>query len=366
MDTNAFRDMVLDEAHADAKQDEPVSADRLAAALRYLLDADRDEAGTLTDPQGVQKKVAQALGDGNAEKTLPRKQLKWKQSKGWEENKHPRSHGKFASKPGESGSVPKRVALARRSNTPGERRREELTQAAKQHVTRAVLATAHAAGEAGSAVRRAARRIARTLRAAAGKQTAPSVRRKIRKIARFAAAVEHVVMTGFRASKGMAEQVTQEYGASPETAARVGRVLAVVDAVAAWTVNMPATLAVAGNPWAAKASSWIPVASLAYVAGASLYVAGANASNPLATIRAARRVIAAGMATAMHKSMELSADEVRALVEFLAAAEQAGQADWAMALLAAAIDAQRGEVDLAAAVQTAGEALAQVAIPPLA
>lgn len=97
--------------------------------------------------------------------------------------------------------------------------------------------------------------------------------------------IEHKVMLGFEKSKMLAEEVAKEKGMDPKKAAKVARILGYADLALAWTVNAPTTFAVTGSMGAAKAASWIPVASLAFAVGSGM-------TNPYAALRAAKTVIA--------------------------------------------------------------------------
>lgn len=96
--------------------------------------------------------------------------------------------------------------------------------------------------------------------------------------------VEHKVMTGFREAKELAKNVGKERGLTDAQVEKLGKVVGMADLVSAWTINMPATLALTGSFSAAKVSSWIPVASLGYIAYST-------ARNPMATVRAARSLV---------------------------------------------------------------------------
>jgi hypothetical protein len=161
-------------------------------------------------------------------------------------------------------------------------------------------------------------------------------------VGRFGKAAEHRLMIGFRKSREMVREAAKERGMSPQQADRVAKVVGTADAIAAWTVNMPATLAVTGSVTAAKISSWVPVGALAYLAYST-------ARNPAATYRAAKKVLAgkAAGAAAAHTEPD------RGLVGRLLEGVRRG-GEWYEALLYAALDSGR---DLAGAAEAADEAL---------
>lgn len=162
----------------------------------------------------------------------------------------------------------------------------------------------------------------------------------------------HKAESGLAAGKGLALEVARQKGKSDEHVERVGRILAVADNALAWFVNMPATLAVTGSITTAKVSSFLPLASMAYVAFS--YV-----TNPLATIKGARQAIrdlpkgAKNYLRGTHESVE---DFDREAVDaILAGFEAAGDPDWYEALLCVAMDEADG--DLVAATQMASDAI---------
>lgn len=176
------------------------------------------------------------------------------------------------------------------------------------------------------------------------------------------AAVEHKVMTGFRAAKALAIEAAKERGLGTEHAEKIGRILATADMVSAWTINMPATAAVTGSVTAAKVASWVPVASLGYVA----YSFGRN---PRATIKAAKNVLSQMRSGAAHESLTIESLLEGAEVDQRAAAgdlaehlEANGGDDWYLALVSAALDETEG--DMAAAIERADAAYAEHSSEP--
>lgn len=216
------------------------------------------------------------------------------------------------------------------------------TQQTKQTVIASLLSGASATG-AGAA------RIWRKLKVAALKGRDPRTRKRIKRVAQLAAAVEHKVMIGFHKGKELAEEMAKERGASPEAAAMTARVIGVADQALAWTTTFPVVSAVTGNPAAGKVASFIPMASLAYLTYST-------ARNPLATLRAAYRVFVAKKATPLHEAEgESSRAEMMAVMDAITAAGE--QADWFLALLHVALD--RNGHDVSAALADAEEMFAQ-------
>jgi hypothetical protein len=136
--------------------------------------------------------------------------------------------------------------------------------------------------------------------------------------------VEHKLSVGFRNSKELAERVARERGWDEGGAKRLSRCLGIADMVAAWTINMPATLAVTGSVTLAKASSWVPIASLGYIGYST-------ARNPFAVLRAAKASL---KSAGEHKGYGAE-DFVKDLADAL---ERCDDKDLFMALYCAALD----------------------------
>lgn len=97
--------------------------------------------------------------------------------------------------------------------------------------------------------------------------------------------VEHKLMTGYNKSREMAETVAIERGLGEEHAKMVGKAVGFADLAVGWTIQAPAILlATGGNVAAAKVGTWIPACSLGYI----VY---STARNPMATIRAAKKML---------------------------------------------------------------------------
>lgn len=185
----------------------------------------------------------------------------------------------------------------------------------------------------------------------------PSGQRAVTKVWGAAKYVEHKLMTAMRVGKETAVQAAKERGLSPERTERLAKILGTADMVSAWTVNFPATVAVTGSAAAGKLASFLPVASLSYLAYST-------ARNPLATVRAAKAVMVKQGAGHGHKSFRKAADKgelASLLAERLDGMDDASL-DWYTALLSAALDATPD--DPAAAVEAADRAMRSVGKPP--
>lgn len=208
-----------------------------------------------------------------------------------------------------------------------------------------IAAAAKAAATGGAAVKAAAGRLAK-----AGFARLPEgMQHKLARTYAVAKAIEHKVMLGFTKGKELAQQVARERGLPESHVERVGKVLATADLVSAWTVNFPAVTAITGSAVAGKAASWVPVASLAYLGYST-------ARNPLATIRAARKLIAGQVGAAAH-------DEADTAKLFAGLEAAGGQGDWYLALVHAALDRTH---DLGQAIDAAGKAFAAQGTDPAA
>lgn len=164
----------------------------------------------------------------------------------------------------------------------------------------------------------------------------------------------HQAEGAIRGGKALALEVAQERGLPETHVARVGTVLAVADNVMAWTVNFPATLAMTGSLSIAKGSSFVPVASMAYVAYSGV-------ANPFATIRAAKKAVrklpaaAAKSLKGVHESLSMGGYGEMAALLFERLQAAGDNADWYEALVYAALDDTH---DLAKAIEIADEAFA--------
>lgn len=152
----------------------------------------------------------------------------------------------------------------------------------KQHVISTLLSAA-------TAVKATAEQVANRLGKEAWDKLPPKTQAALTKTWKLSKAVEHKVMIGFHKTRELAAEVARQRGFSEKHTEKVSKILRAADLALAWTVNMPVAHAVTGSLLIAKVSSWVPVASLAYIAAST-------ARNPFATIRAAR-VVMRGRAT---------------------------------------------------------------------
>lgn len=238
-----------------------------------------------------------------------------------------------------------------------------------------------AAKAIGGTLGRIKRQVAAGILRAAGYDPAgqdPVARRQFRRVAQAVGAVAHALesaaMVVFSKSNQIAREVSEAKcrakGLSPEDTERITKrtasILKAVDLGLAWTVNMPATLAVTGSLGAAKASSWVPVAGLAYLAAHPVRAWAAAVKVLGGDVGKAADAIAEHGTRLEGRLMRLSGvakhaedapaghdpTAVAALVDLLADADDP---DWAQALVAAALD-EHG-YDLAKAVAAVGKAL---------
>lgn len=226
-----------------------------------------------------------------------------------------------------------------------QQRRERHEQRSKGATGRAVAASLHVATSAKDAAQRFGAEVYEKLPEAA--------QSKLRHGLGVAKAIEHHVMAGFRKSREMVVRVAKERGMSGRQARKVARIVGVVDVAAAWTVNMPATMSVTGNPLAAKVSSWVPLASIAYIAYSAL-------RNPMAVLRAAQAMLARdpdavktiiGEAEEDEGSGEEREEQVAKLLDRLEANDGS---EWYLALVHVALD--EADHDLGQAIDMAGAA----------
>lgn len=107
----------------------------------------------------------------------------------------------------------------------------------------------------------------------------------------------HYSETSYRIGRNVALAVAKERGASPEWCERAGKIIGMADAILGWTVNFPAVTLLTGNPLLGKISSWVPIASMAYIAY--------SGRNPIKTIRAASRALSSLDVLKGHKEKPL-------------------------------------------------------------
>lgn len=164
----------------------------------------------------------------------------------------------------------------------------------------------------------------------------------------------HHAETGMRAGKAVAIEAARQRGLSSEAAKRVGRVVGIVDTIASWTVNVPATTVLTGNPLAGKAAGLLPVGSMAYLAYST-------ARNPLATLRAAKAALHA-VRQPHHESQWTEATQ-EVLEDLVEGMKGARDPEWFVALVLAALDDADG--DITRAIKAARDALANTPSGPV-
>lgn len=197
---------------------------------------------------------------------------------------------------------------------------------ARRAAIRAVLASA---GRGAVSLQRAARSAADQIGTAAWTKLSPTNRQKLARTWQLVKAVEHKVMLGFRKANELVVAAARERGLDETQTKTLARTLALTDTALAWTVNMPAAYAATGSSGVAKAASWVPVASLGYLAYST-------ARDPLATLRAAKKLVREGRA-AGHKALDRG--DLERLAGGLAdRLREATDPDWLMALYCAALD----------------------------
>lgn len=239
--------------------------------------------------------------------------------------------------------------------------RQEVTRQVGDAVEKAAWTGAKIAGQGVMAAKDAAAGAAQRLGQSAWERLSPQNRDRAARVWARAKAFEHRVMTGFRVTRELAVEAAKERGVSPDAAERVGKILGTVDLALAWTVNMPVASAAAGavaGPTAAlvagKAASWMPLASLAYVAYST-------ARDFRATLRAARSLVAkkhgegqgttptpspVALSQAGASVRRLSPEDVRRHAGELASrVERYG--DWYVALILVALGQSAGDVNQA-------------------
>lgn len=228
----------------------------------------------------------------------------------------------------------------RPATTEAEAARQQRTAEVKEAVQAAVL---HAAGKAGYAVL-SSRQAAQDVASRIGKATwtnLPETAQNVLAITwRGAKALEHVAMTAFRKGREVSLEVAKDKGLPPDRAERLAKMLATTDMVLAWTVNMPAAYALTGSMGVAKVSSWLPVASLCYLAYASV-------PNPFRTLKAARRALS----HSGHKALDpYDRGEIASRLADLL--KTASDPDWVLAIYCAALDDTKDAADAVAKVES--------------
>lgn len=167
-------------------------------------------------------------------------------------------------------------------------------------------------------------------------------------------AVEHGLEYPYKMSQALAKEVARERGLDDKQVARVGKILGVIDGVTRWTnwgplhyVNHALEVAAGPGMLISKASYYVPIGSLAYIAGST-------ATNPFATIRAARTAVKGQLQThSMGLVANMTTDDAHALVD---AMEAHHWDDWYEALLYAAVDEHEGKGSLQQVIEMASTA----------
>lgn len=237
-------------------------------------------------------------------------------------------------------------------SSPDEEEQSSSITSAKPSTTATVKQVYQAAFEGVKAGKEHIQAVANKLGNAVWSKLPPKSQQALAKTYAYAKHVEHKLMTGFRKSREMAEQLGAEWNLKPESVVRLGRILGTVDMAAAWTVSMPAAYAATGSTTVAKVASWVPVASLAFIAGSTVV-------NPYKTLRAAKELLKRGKAKFLGGgTVTKGREEVdpATLAERLAEIP-AEQQEWYEALVVAALE--ETDYDLGKALELADEMFAK-------
>lgn len=164
----------------------------------------------------------------------------------------------------------------------------------------------------------------------------------VKAVARHAEKAMSVAMVRTQA---LAKRAAQERGLPADHVERVGRVLAAADFALSFAASKGTAAATGGNAVAGFAAGMMPTASVAYL----MY---STARDPLATLRAAKAYVQ-GQVKISHGEAVEPGDADALLALFGSAAD----ADWAEAVVVAALDATGGDVAkaVAAAEKVLGE-----------
>lgn len=180
---------------------------------------------------------------------------------------------------------------------------------------------------------------------------------------KFGAAVHHALEIPHHAAHAMVKKVAEERGFSPEHVKEVAQTIATHDLILGWTIKIPiahgmidaAEIMPEGDHYSglalAKVGYYFPVAALGYLAYSA-------ARNPLAMVRAAKRMLTEKTAHAhesrLWESEYADLDKEELTAHLLAAFDDADDPDWYHALLSVGLDKTH---DLASAMELADEAL---------
>lgn len=157
---------------------------------------------------------------------------------------------------------------------------------AKKNVIQQLMKVAGNVGEK-------ADKIWQKLKAGSMRKMSPEARKKLRIVAKYAAAVEHQLEKFTSSTQHMVHEIVKESGMDQEDQELVMNTVKGFDFAFRWTANIPyakAAMTVTGVATGgagfllSKVGYYIPVASLAYIAGST-------AVDPMSTIRAAKNLL---------------------------------------------------------------------------
>lgn len=254
--------------------------------------------------------------------------------KSWDESRHPRNHGKFSSKPGSSGAT-----LDRGESNP-QKGRLILRRAGKSGI--------HVFEQIGHSAAHLERVVSEYISSGIGERVArlsPKMQSLIKGVWHAIRLGSKALFATFTAGQALAERVARERGATPEQAAKLRAVLSTIDIASFKPVS--AGVAAAAGASLAAALSFVPLGSMTYLAYSM-------ATDPLAIMRAARRLVAGAMnrghAVKAMGGQEQTVLLAESLYDALAAHDFA---DDYFAVLLAALDATG---NVGEAIRVAGEA----------
>lgn len=341
----------------------------LLAMLEVLIAAERDEQGEFTDPDMAKRAVVQAVkmskgGKGSKGKSKPahashgehqafadRRDRKAARQGFTGSRTDKRGHKRCYQGGKPVSCHPGGVLQSRHAGTgkpkKSKRAGSPASSSADEEHSKAIGQVLAEAGDAAHAGQSLEERLGEH-----GDSIPESKWPKLKKTWKVVKAVEHKLMIGFHKAKEMAVEVAKERGLSQEQADRAGKIVGVVDQILTWTTTFPVVSAVTGNLALGKVASFIPIASLAYIAGSAV-------RNPFAAIRAARNVIKRTLSkeegVAQHAESRVGRREATMVAD--AVRRSWGNERW-FALLHAALDETQGDlkrsIALANQAQSAG------------
>jgi hypothetical protein len=150
--------------------------------------------------------------------------------------------------------------------------------------------------------------------------------------------IERGLESGIRIAQALVPKVAEARGLSTEHAEHVARICATADMVARWTGNVPLAHLGIDAAGIATGGAAVGLAKLAFYfpVGSAAYLAYSTARNPMATLRAARKLVKEGMPV-KHAEDTHGYDEA-AVARLLALFADAENPDWVEALVYAAMD----------------------------